>query len=73
MTTSIRLTDCGDTLSIAEICGVLGMSQREFYRRRAHGAFPIQPLRGMPNRFSKTAVQKYLDQSAPTLSFRKAG
>ena len=63
----LRLSDCGDVLRIPHLCAVLGISQSEYYKLKAHGAFPIQPLPSLGGavRYSKVAVQRYLD-AAPT-------
>lgn len=65
-----RLAECGDTLSILDVCGVLGISEREFRRRRQHSAFPIQALPHLPNRFSKASVERFLNQPTPAKVWR---
>lgn len=53
-----RLSECGDTVGIAEVCGVLGISARELHRLRQHGVFP-EPL--VCKRWSKAVVQRFID------------
>lgn len=60
MTPTLRLSDCGDTLSIAELCGVLGISQRHYYQLKAHG-ITLVPTLPYLHRFSKATVQAFLD------------
>lgn len=62
-----RLAECGDTLGIRELCGVLGISDRELRRRRQHGAFALQGLPDFPNRFSRSAVEAYLNRMPSSL------
>lgn len=59
----MTLMDCGDVLTIPEVSAVLRISTTEYYRLKQHGAFPIQPLDSLGGavRYSKTAVQRYLD------------
>lgn len=61
---SLRLSECGDTLSIAELCGVLGISRVEYYRMKSHRTLPVKPLAGLRFRFSKAQVQRYLERGA---------
>jgi hypothetical protein len=66
----MTLADCGDSLSIKDLCAVLRISPAQYYRLKAHGVFPIQPLPGLGGavRYSKSAVQRFLDSSsAPRL------
>lgn len=68
----MTLADCGDVLTIKQLCAVLQISQTQYFRLKAHGAFPIQALPFGAVRYSKTAVQRYLD-SAPKSGLRKVG
>lgn len=58
----VRLRDLPDVFGVAEFCAVLGISERTFYRLRAHGCLPVRPLklRSAAIRFSNTAVQQFL-------------
>jgi predicted DNA-binding transcriptional regulator AlpA len=60
----MTLDQCGDVLTIKELCAVLQISESRYYRFKRHGAFPIRPLQGFPNRYSKSAVLRYLTNSA---------
>lgn len=70
----MTLADCGDVLTIKELTAVLRLSESEYYKLKAHGAFPIAPLPSLGGvvRYSKSAVQRYLD-SAPSTKLRRAG
>lgn len=72
-TPCIALSDCPDVLRISQLCAVLRISESEYYRLKAHGAFPIAPLPSLGGavRYSKTAVQRYLD-GAP-VKLRRVG
>lgn len=60
MTPTLRLSDCGDTLSIGEFCNVIGISQRTYYHLKAHH-ITLVPTLPYLHRFSKAAVQAFLD------------
>lgn len=55
-----RLAECGDTVGIREICGVLGISPRELLRLRTHGLFP-PPIPGLAHRWPTAIVQKFIE------------
>jgi len=59
----MTLAECGDILTIKELCGVLRISPSQYFYLKQHHAFPIEPLPGLGGavRYSKTAVQRYLD------------
>ena len=61
---AMTLADCGDTLSITELCAVLGIGKSAFFTLKQHGVLLIEPLPGLGAkvRYSKVAVQRYLDQ-----------
>lgn len=61
---SLRLDDCGDTLSIAELCGVFGISRAEYFRMKSHRCLPVNALPRLPHRFSRYQVLRFL-QGAP--------
>lgn len=64
-----RLSECGDTLGIREVCGVLGISARELRRLRQHGAF-VEPVPHLHRRWTKQAIQRFMDgQARPTIRF----
>jgi len=67
----LRLSDCGDTLSIAELCLVLGISQRKYYELKAHH-ITLVPTLPYLHRFSKVKVQEFLDRNG-LQQIRKAG
>lgn len=69
----MTLDDCGDVLTIKQLCAVLQMSTREYYRLKSHGEFPIPPLPhlGSSVRYAKVAVQAYLAQQ--TTKLRRVG
>lgn len=46
-------------LTIADVCRVLRLSRRTFYRRRAE--LPLVELKGLPGRYSATRLRRYLD------------
>ena len=56
----LRLSECGDTLTIRQLCAVLQISDRTYRHLRQHGAFPIPELTGVPKRFSRQAVERFL-------------
>jgi len=58
----LRLSDCGDTLSLTELCLVLGISQRKYYELQAHGITLVPKLPYL-HRFSKVKVQEFLDRN----------
>jgi hypothetical protein len=60
----LRLAECGDTLSISELCRVMGISRREYFRLQAHRQLPIKPLKALPHRFSAIQVQRFLERGA---------
>lgn len=62
MSPILRLSDCGDTLSITELCLVLGISQRKYFQLEEHGITLVPKLPYL-HRFSKTAVQAFLDNN----------
>lgn len=58
----VRLSDLPDVLTVGQVCAVLQISERTFYRERQHGAFPIRPLklRSSAIRFSNEAVRQFV-------------
>lgn len=62
MTPTLRLSDCGDTLSITEFCLVIGISPRKYYQLKAHG-ITLVPTLPYLHRFSKIKVQEFLDSN----------
>lgn len=58
-----RLSECGDTLGVWEVTGVLGISDRQLRTMRAHGVFP-EPLPGLGCRWGKAVVQRFIDGAA---------
>ena len=62
----LRLDDCGDTLSIAELCAVFGISRAEYFRMKSHRTLPVQPLPGLPHRFARIQVQRFFEGRIPT-------
>jgi hypothetical protein len=62
----LTLDACGDTLSIRELCAVLGIGKSAFFTLKEHGVLLIAPLPGLGGkvRYSKTAVRRYLDHQA---------
>lgn len=67
-----RLSECGDVVGIHEICEVLGISRRELYRLRQHGAF-AESLPHLPRRWSTAAVQRFIDGQLKPRGLRRAG
>lgn len=61
---ALRLEECGDTLGVVELCGVLGIGRSEFYRMKAHRCLPVKPLPQMRNRFSAIQVRRFLERGA---------
>lgn len=54
--------DTPRTMTIQQVCHELQISRAQFYRLRAHGAFPVPeilPRIGNP-RFSRDAVMRYV-------------
>lgn len=69
---SLRLADCGDTLTPTDLCRVLQISRSHYYDLLKHRAFPIRPLRGLgPTRYAKAAVEQYL-ASSQSVSLRRS-
>lgn len=65
MTDARRLTldECGDTLSVREVCAVLGVSPRTWRRWRQDHDTPIAALEMGPGsrpRYAKAHVARYL-------------
>jgi len=60
--TRIALADLPDVLTGSEAAAAIGISERQYYRLKRHGLFPIRPLKqpGDP-RYAKSAVQQHLD------------
>lgn len=59
--TPLRLDECGDVLTVRQVCAVLQISDRSYRRLRQHGAWPIPALDQLPHRFAKVAVQRFLE------------
>lgn len=62
MKPTLDLAQCGDTLSVSEVCAVLGVSRRTWVRWQARREEPIAELepRTYRARYSKVSVQRYL-------------
>lgn len=57
----LRLSECGDTLTVTELCRVLQISRSHYYELTRHRAFPIGPIRALGvARYAKTAVEAFL-------------
>jgi predicted DNA-binding transcriptional regulator AlpA len=58
-----RLAELPDVFGVREFCGVLGISERTFYRLKAHGCLPVRPLKLRTSsaiRFSNQAVRRFV-------------
>ena len=56
----LRLTECGETLTVRQICAVFQFSRSHYYELVRHRAFPIKPLKGIGvTRYAKSAVEAY--------------
>lgn len=69
----LTLDQCGDTLSVVEVCAVIGVSRRTWDRWRKDNREPIaelEPKTARP-RWSKANVQRYLDAQRGTLLQRR--
>lgn len=68
----MKLADCEDVLTITELLAVLKIQKSKYYLMRQHGAFPIEPLPNLGGaiRYSKAAVERYLQSQAPARSDR---
>jgi predicted DNA-binding transcriptional regulator AlpA len=58
----MRLSDLPDVFGVREFCAVLHISERQFYRLKAHGCLPVRPLkvRGAAIRFSNESVRRFV-------------
>lgn len=68
-----RLDECGDVLTARQVCGVLQISDREYRRRRQHGAWAIPSVPGFTHRYTKVAVQRFLESSSCKTRLRRVG
>lgn len=70
--TPLLLSECGDTLTVNELCRVLQISRRTYQRWVVHNCQPILPI---PNlkvvRFSKSAVDMFLNKPSCVVPMRK--
>ena len=56
------LAECGETLTVAQLCRVLQISRSHYYNLVAHRAFPIRPVKGLGvTRYTKAAVEQHLN------------
>jgi transposase len=70
---TLTLNQCGDTLSMDEVCAVVGVSRRTWERWRRFNREPIaemEPRTARP-RWSKSNVQRYLDAQRGSLLQRR--
>jgi predicted DNA-binding transcriptional regulator AlpA len=69
------LADYGDVLTVREVCELLQISDRTYRRLRDHSAWPIPELPSLTpalHRFTKAAVQRYLDSGGAVRLRRSA-
>jgi predicted DNA-binding transcriptional regulator AlpA len=70
----LRLADCHDTLTIAQVASVLGISVSTIDKQLHDGVFPIPVLpiaTGRTNRrriWTRVAVQRFIDTGAQRLT-----
>lgn len=63
---AVRLDDCGETLTLDEVCAVLGMGRTTAKRRMLAGTFPVPALPRVgqqPYRFAAVRVRRYLERA----------
>ena len=61
----LRLSECGDTLTVTELCRVLQISRSHYYELTRHRAFPIKAIAALGvARYSKAAVEAFLRKGA---------
>lgn len=71
--TPLRLEDCGDTLTPAQLIAVLQVSRRTYQRWVAHDALPIAPIPKLPIvRFAKASVVAFLHGHSRVVSLRRS-
>lgn len=73
MTPTRTLDRCGDTLSVREVCAVLGVSRTTWDQWRKSRREPIAELepRTYRPRYAKVAVQRYLTKITGTAAQRQ--
>lgn len=61
-----RLSECGDVLSITDLCQLLGISRASYFNLKAHRSFPIPAMEGLGGavRYRKADVERYLQSAS---------
>lgn len=67
-----RLSDLPDVLTIRQVCAALNISRRTYNDLKTHGAWKIPEIDGLRRRFSKAAVQRFIESNGQLRLMRSA-
>jgi len=68
---SLRLCDCPDVMTIADVCALLQISRRSYNRMVRHNGF-IRPIEHLPGvRYAKSAVEAWVNRKPDIAGHRR--